>query len=81
MYRSIYELQAVLKSWGNAGTRRPPTFFRGGTTYLHFSGSTLMKPQRNRFRDYIDNNGQNVSEELKQVFTCVDSLPVSTADC
>ena len=36
---------------------------------------------RNEFRDYIDNNGENVPEELKQVFMCVDSLSVSTADC
>ena len=35
----------------------------------------IDETSRNRFRNYIDNNGENVPEELKQVFPCVNSLP------
>ena len=73
------------------GTCHTPTiFFYGGTMYPHFfrlnNGednrfALSYETSRNGFRDYIDNNGENVPEELKQVFMCVDSLPVSTADC
>jgi hypothetical protein len=36
---------------------------------------------REGFRDYIDNSGENIPENLKPVFVCVDTLPVSTSDC
>ena len=80
----------MLKSRGNADTCRIPTIFLWGNNVpLLFrlnidedNRFTLSyETSRNGFKDYIDNNGENVPEELKQVFTCVDSRPVSTADC
>ena len=63
-------------SWGND---LPPLFRLNTDEGNRFALS--YETSRNGLRDYIDNNGENVPEELKQVFTCVDSLPVSTADC
>ena len=81
---SVVLIQKPNQCLNRGGTRVhavPLLFVMGGKTYPYFFVMGVRRTPRNGFRDYIDNKGENVPEELKQVFRCADYLPVSTVDC
>ena len=58
----------MLKSRGNAGTRRIPNFLSWGNDVPPIFRLNIDETSGNGLRDCKDNNGEKVAEELKQFF-------------
>ena len=75
LFSYAIDFRSVLKSRGTRVHAVSLLFFSRGNDVPLLFRRNIDETSRNGFKDYTDNNGENVPEELKQVFTCVDSLP------